>query len=141
MTTKSWFSDEECRAVGFSPPMIETLKKVAALADTIDRLGGLEETVDVVEEDLEDAALSIFTLDSRLDVLEDDAPYVSQDQTLAWVDATGTPSRATFATYAGQIVSNPPTQAEVQAIDDHVKLLSQRVAALVNDLRSIGALT
>lgn len=70
-----------------------------------------------------------------------DARYVRQDVGATWTVATGTASRATFATYAGQTVSNPPTQAEVQAIDDHVKVLSQRMKALIDDLTANGALS
>lgn len=51
-----------------------------------------------------------------------------------WGAASGTLSRAAYAAYAGQTVSNPPTQAEVQALDNAVKLLSQTVAALVTDM-------
>ena len=51
-----------------------------------------------------------------------------------WATATGTATRTTYATYAGQTVSNPPTQTEVQNIDDHVKILSQRLKALIDDL-------
>lgn len=53
-----------------------------------------------------------------------------------WATATGTANRTTFATYAGQTVSATPTQAEVQAIDDHVKILSQRLKALIDDLHA-----
>lgn len=53
-----------------------------------------------------------------------------------WSTASGTASRATFATFAGQTITNPPTQAEVQAIDDHVKILSQRLKALIDDLHA-----
>lgn len=69
------------------------------------------------------------------------ATSVQQDVGPAWAAATGTASRATFTTYAGQTVSNPPTQAEVQAIDDHVKALSERMKALIDDLQGNGALT
>lgn len=51
-----------------------------------------------------------------------------------WGAASGTLSRAAYAAYAGQTVSNPPTQVEVQAIDDALKLLSRTVAALITDL-------
>lgn len=55
-----------------------------------------------------------------------------------WVAPTGTASRATFASYAGQTVSDPPTQAEVQAIDDHLKVLSETLKALIDDLTTHG---
>jgi hypothetical protein len=51
-----------------------------------------------------------------------------------WGAASGTLSRGAYASYAGQVVSNPPTQAETQALDDAVKLLSKTVAALITDL-------
>ena len=50
-------------------------------------------------------------------------------------------SRTALASYAGQTVSNPPTQAEVQAIDDAVRDMSQRVVALINDMKANGVLT
>lgn len=53
-----------------------------------------------------------------------------------WGAASGTLSRAAYAAYAGQTISNPPTDVEVQALDDAVKLLSQTVAALLTDLRT-----
>lgn len=53
-----------------------------------------------------------------------------------WGAASGTLSRAAYASYAGQTVSNPPTQAEMQALDDAVRLLSRTVAALITDLRT-----
>lgn len=62
-------------------------------------------------------------------------PYVLKNQSPAWDSPTGTVARTTFAAYAGQTVSNPPTQAEMQAIDDHLVVLSRRVAALVTDLK------
>jgi hypothetical protein len=65
---------------------------------------------------------------------------VRQDQTSAWSAATGTEARTALASYAGQTVSNPPTQAQVQTLDDAVKALSQHVVALINDLRSNGAI-
>lgn len=62
---------------------------------------------------------------------------------LAWIAASngwgapsGTLSRAAYASYAGQTVSVIPTQAEVQQIDDELKLLSQVVAAILTDLRT-----
>jgi hypothetical protein len=51
-----------------------------------------------------------------------------------WGSPSGTLSRAAYAAYAGQTVSNPPTQGEMQALDDAVKLLSRTVAALLTDL-------
>lgn len=47
---------------------------------------------------------------------------------------SGTLARTTFASYAGQSISNPPTQAEVQAIDNALVIVSQRLAALITDI-------
>jgi hypothetical protein len=55
--------------------------------------------------------------------------------------ATGTATRTTFATFAGQTISASPTQAQVQAIDDHVKILSEHMKALIDDARSLGTHT
>lgn len=51
-----------------------------------------------------------------------------------WGTPSGTLARTTFATYAGQTISNPPTQAEVQAIDDALVIVSRRFGALITDL-------
>ena len=85
-----------------------------------------------------DAATAQTTADNALALA---TAAVPQDNGPAWTAATGTASRATFATYAGQTVSNPPTQAEMQAIDDHMVILSQRIMALVDDLKANGSLT
>lgn len=61
--------------------------------------------------------------------------FVSDANTQLYGAATGTVARTAFATYAGQAISNPPTQAEVQALDDAVVIVSQRLGALINDLR------
>lgn len=53
-----------------------------------------------------------------------------------WAVASGTAARITFATYNAPTISNPPTQAEVQAIANHVEILSQRMKAIIDDLHS-----
>lgn len=60
--------------------------------------------------------------------------FISNYNTTTYGLPTGTLARTTFATYAGQTVSNPPTQAEVQAIDDALVIVSRRLGALVTDL-------
>lgn len=59
---------------------------------------------------------------------------VDKHGSTAWTAPTGTASKATFATYAAPTISNPPTQVEVQAIADHVQILSQHVKALIDGL-------
>lgn len=57
-----------------------------------------------------------------------------QNIQLGWGVPSGTLARTTFATYAGQNISNPPTEAEVQAIDDALVIVSRRLAALITDV-------
>jgi hypothetical protein len=89
-------------------------------------------------------AASAATVLSKLTVGANNARLAADSATLTgliwilastgWGAASGTLSRAAYAAYAGQTVSNPPTQVEVQAIDDALKLLSETVAALITDL-------
>ena len=65
---------------------------------------------------------------------------VIAEEGAAWGAATGSEDRTALASYPGQVVSNPPTQAEMQALDDAVKLISEHLVALINDLRANGAL-
>jgi hypothetical protein len=63
---------------------------------------------------------------------------VGSNQVLAarrggWTAPTGTSERTTYATYTAPTITNPPTQAEVQAIATHVQLLSRRLRALIED--------
>lgn len=51
-----------------------------------------------------------------------------------WAVATGTAERTTFATYTAPDISAAYTEAEVQAIADHVQILSRRLKALIDDL-------
>lgn len=108
-------------------------------------LAGLDSSLGLVEQTgtgtFAKRAIGTATTKSIPTLADTDARYVAQKATTAWATPTGTFDRTTFATYAGQTVSNPPTQAQVQAIDDAVKLLSQHLAALVSDLRANGVLT
>jgi hypothetical protein len=54
-----------------------------------------------------------------------------------WGIPSSTLARTTFATYAGQVISAAPTQAEVQAIDNALVIVSQRLGALITDLMAI----
>lgn len=137
---RDYFPRREMQDRGFSEPLIRTLEKVARLADTIALLNS-------TTGDVEDAGTAILALqaadaaiDGRLETLEAIDP-VEKDQGPAWTDATGTPARTALASYAGQTVSNPPTQAEVQALDNAAKAISQHVVAIINDLKANGALT
>jgi|SRR5579859_604120 len=55
-----------------------------------------------------------------------------------WTAPTGSPSRGTFNASWTQSISNPPTQAEVQALVTQIQVLSTRLAALEVDLTTHG---
>lgn len=55
-----------------------------------------------------------------------------------WTAMTGTATKTALATYTAPVVSNPPTQAEMQALADHVQALSRRIMALDGALRAHG---
>lgn len=60
--------------------------------------------------------------------------FLSTANTAVYGIPTGTLARTTFLAYPGQVVSNPPTQAQVQTIDDALLIVSRRLAALITDL-------
>lgn len=55
-----------------------------------------------------------------------------------WGAPTGSNSRATFATYTAPTISVIYNHSEVQAMADHIQVLSQRLAALITDNRIHG---
>lgn len=99
-----------------------------ALQTTVGTDGSLAQQVDGLDTD-------------KITQAQGDTRYVRQDIGSAWTAATGTISRAAYASYAGQTVTNPPTQAEMQALDDAVKAMSQAVVGLITDLKANGVLT
>jgi K+-transporting ATPase c subunit len=81
------------------------------------------------------------TANSKLDKATADGLYVHQDATPAWQTPSGTSARATFAAYSAPTISNPPTQAQVQAVADALQTVSQHLVALITDLRASNTLT
>lgn len=67
-----------------------------------------------------------------------DGAQVVSNRATGWTAPTGTAVRSTFATYAAPDISTTPTEAEVQALADHVQVLSQRLKALIDDLTTHG---
>lgn len=67
-----------------------------------------------------------------------DGTKVIGPQITGWGTPTGTSTRTSFATYTAPTISNPPTQAEVQAVADAVQSLSQHLKALIDDLKTHG---
>jgi hypothetical protein len=61
-------------------------------------------------------------------------------QKTGWTAPTGTATKTGFATHVTQVISNPPTQAEVQAIDDSLVAASEALKALIDDFVSFKIL-
>lgn len=61
-------------------------------------------------------------------------------QDLGWIAPAGAGSRATFNMNVAFPVSNPPTQAEVQAIAAQVMILQKRLGQLILDELDIGTI-
>lgn len=81
------------------------------------------------------AATSIFNAATAFHVA---GTKVVGPRETGWTAGTGTANKGAFATYAGQIISALYVQAEVQATDDAVKAVSQRVKAIEDALRTHG---
>ena len=58
-----------------------------------------------------------------------------------WGTITGSSSRSAFTIHTAQTISNPPTQTQVQNIDNSLVSLSQRFKALVDDLKTHGLIS
>lgn len=65
--------------------------------------------------------------------------YVRTGLKNGWVAATGTASRSTFATYAAPTAAGSYSQAQMQAVMDHIQVLSQHLKAVVDDLMGLEA--
>jgi hypothetical protein len=60
-----------------------------------------------------------------------------------WANPSGTPARTTYAIHAGQTITDNYGNlgtlfTQVQTIDDHLKIVSERLAALIIDLTTHG---
>ena len=145
------FLDEfELKRLGFGPKNIATLRALTEFLNTVQAVADAQSAISNLAEDTN---LSLETLDARLDTAETDidtaqsditalqSDKVDKDVGASWAAPTGTASRSTFATYSAPIISNPPTQAEVQNIANAVQINSQRLKAMIDDLRSNHALT
>jgi hypothetical protein len=139
----------EAAFASLNATVIDLAATQEAQAATQAELAVTQADLTTTQDELATAVADIAAAQAALIVVQDEVTglqttvldAVLKDQTAAWATPTGTFTRTTFASYAGQTVSAIPTQSEVQAIDDAVKGVSQRLAALVSDLRGNGVLT
>lgn len=66
---------------------------------------------------------------------------VDKATSTGWTAATGTAAKNTFATYTAPTISASPTQAEVQAIANHVQILSRQLKAVKDALLGAEVIT
>jgi len=114
-------------------------------SDILTALSGLSDSLGVLEQTGPEAFVKRpIGTSADTDILNRgtaDTRYVQQSVGAQWASPSGTAERTTYTTYTAPTITNPPTQAEVQAIADHVQILSRRMKALLDDLRTNKALT
>lgn len=116
------FLDERnLRESGVSEQNIRTMRVLTAFVEEQQALEAAQaaiatqgDAIDAANTSITAANDAINSLDGRVDTLEAAGPYVEQDQAAA-------------PAFTGQTITNPPTQAEVQAIDDALALLITRL--------------
>lgn len=66
--------------------------------------------------------------------------YVRTKLKNGWVAATGTAERSTFVTYTAPTAAGSYSQAQMQALMDHMQILSQHLKALIDDAMGLEIL-
>lgn len=111
----------------------------AATADT--KADAAQGAADAAAGTASAAATAAVAAQNRADDAYDLAATKADKSTGAsWAAPSGTEARTGISAYSAPTISNPPTQAEVQAIADAVQTLSRAVVALITDLRATGAI-
>lgn len=82
------------------------------------------------------AAGAIFDLKAAAGELRVNATRVVTARQTGWAAMTGTAARTAAATHTAQTISNPPTQTQVQNIDNSLVIVAQRLKALIDDLHA-----
>lgn len=145
MAEKLFMSPQELRAAGFSEPMVRTFRKLAEFVDTQTQIADAQaeletaqtelatqgDAIDDANTDIAAANAAINALDVRIDAYDVLAPFVRQDQA----------ARPSHTPFAGVTASNPPTQAEVQAVSDGLVSQSTTIATLLTRLDTVNLLT
>ena len=138
MAKRLYLDERNLRSLGMTDPNVRTLRALMEFVDTQQQLAAAQATLSTQGDAIDAANTSIATAndainanDARLDAIEALQPFVRQDQAAA-------PS---FTAFAGQTISDPPTQAEVQAIDDAVAAVGSALEDLITALQSAEVLT
>lgn len=76
-------------------------------------------------------------LTARVKLIED----VTGSADTGWAALTGTAQKGGGATYTAPTISNPPTQAEVQAMADRLQAADRTIKALTDALIAHGLIT
>lgn len=135
---RSYFPRQEFQRLGFSEPAIRVLEKVAEFVDAQADIAAAQEdiatqgdAIDDANTDITAANAAINALDVRIDAYDALAPFVRQNQA----------ARPAHTPFAGVTASNPPTQAEVQAISDALVSQSTTIAGLLTATDTVNLLT
>lgn len=66
---------------------------------------------------------------------------VDKNTSAGWSSATGTGSKATFLTFTSPVIGAGYSQAQVQAMADHIQILSQHIKALTDALLAASVIS
>lgn len=135
---KDYFPRQEFQQAGLSEVAIRALEKVVEFVQTQQDLQAAQaaivtqgDAIDEANTDITAANVAINALDGRIDAYDALAPFVRQDQA----------ARPSYSAYAGQTVSDPPTAAQMQALDDAVVSLGTAFSTLLTRLDTVNLLT
>lgn len=131
MADRLFLDERELRAMGMTERNIRTFRTLAEYVQTQQDLAAAQADIDANAADIAALTANDVALDTRLDALEANAPYVSQD-------SQASPA---YSAYAGQTVSAGYVQAEAQATDDAVKAASIALDTLIDRLVAANVLT
>lgn len=103
------------------------------------RVTGAEQ-IDLNSDGITEGAKLFFT-DARARAALSGDSGVSYDSGTGVISATPAGAAPSFAPYTSPVISNPPTQAEVQAISDAVASMSLALGSLISLMQGNGNLT
>jgi hypothetical protein len=66
---------------------------------------------------------------------------VDKGTSTGWSSPTGTASKSAFATYAAPVAGAAYSQAQMQAVMDHLQVLSQHTKAVIDGLKTSQTFT